>query len=114
MTSFDEGQSFGEEKIIGDQSISGCGCCAYAWEYSSCPVSTNNLTRDTKSNNWTTWETAGKIYITNLKDRKKITLIHEPKQDVRQKHSVVFNNTEYKAIIWSEGIGYFSGGELQI
>ncbi|MBL4658909.1 MAG: hypothetical protein JKY19_01010 [Alcanivoracaceae bacterium] len=157
MTSSDGGQSFGEEKMIGDQSIGGCGCCAYAsdydskgdlliayrsatngngrhmqllsmtsqqkstqlidtWEYSSCPVSTNNLARDAKGNNWLTWETAGKIYTTNLKDGNiKTSLVREPKQDIRQKHpAVAFNNTGYKVIVWSEGNGYFSGGELQI
>jgi len=157
MTSLDSGQSFGEEKMIGDQSIGGCGCCAYAsdynnqgdlliayrsatngngrhmqllsiadqqkstqlidnWVYSSCPVSTNNLTRDASGNNWATWETAGKIYTTNLTDGSiKVSLVREPKQDIRQKHpAAAFNNAGYKAIVWSEGNGYFSGGTLQI
>ena len=157
MSSNDNGKTFGEEIMIGDQSIGGCGCCGYAsdyksngellvayrsatngngrhmqllslvdnqkntqlidkWEYSSCPVSTNNLAQDNKGNSWVTWETAGKIYTAQLQDKKtKPLLVKQPKQKIRQKHPVMaINNTEYKLIAWSEGNGYFSGGELKL
>jgi len=85
-----------------------------SWEYSSCPVSTNNLARDAKGNNWATWETAGKIYTTILKDGNiKASLVREPKQDIRQKHPTsAFNNAGYKTVVWSEGNGYFSGESM--
>jgi hypothetical protein len=79
-------------------------------------VSTNNLAHDNKGNNWITWETAGKIYTAKLKDKKiKPILVREAQQKIRQKHPVMaINNNEYKLIAWTEGNGYFSGGELKL
>ncbi len=162
MTSNDNGKTFGDEIMLGDQSMGGCACCGYAsdypdkgellvayrsatngngrhmqllslkgdqkntrlihqWEYSSCPVSTNHLIHDNQGNNWLTWETAGEIYAAQVnqvqaKDSEtKPVLVSEPKAEIRQKHPVMaINNSSYQLIVWIEGNGYFSGGELKL
>ena len=157
MTSIDNGETFGPESMIGDQSLGGCACCAFAssytdkgellvayrsaengdnrdmqllssydshksttlidkWKYNACPVSTNSMVQDSQQNTWITWETKGKIY-KSMRSGKSINpiMVSPESSIIRQKHPVIaINNAGNQLIAWSEGDGYFSGGELKL
>ena len=86
----------------------------HPWEYQACPVSTNNFAKDKNGENWLVFETQGKIYFRNLDNSEaQPTLVNPTKNTIRQKHpSMAFNKAGYKLVIWSQGDGYFSGGDL--
>lgn len=86
------------------------------WNYNACPVSTNSMVQDNKSNTWITWETKGKIYYSMRKEKSiNPTLVSQADSAIRQKHPVMaINDGGFKLVAWSEGDGYFSGGELKL
>ncbi len=88
----------------------------HSWEYGACPVSTNNMHQDSEGHSWLALETAGRVYIVDLQQSSLAPiLVRDPMQDIRQKHpAIAFNDSGYKVVVWSEGNGYFSGGELQM
>ncbi|MCF6301273.1 MAG: hypothetical protein L3J52_09185 [Proteobacteria bacterium] len=88
----------------------------HKWEYNSCPVSSNTLVNDKQHNSWLAFETAGRLYLSNLQPpNAQPSMIREPQEDIRQKHPrMAFNAEGYKLVVWTEGDGYFSGGEVQI
>ncbi len=86
------------------------------WMYSSCPVSTNDLVHDNKGAAWVAWETAGEIYAAQVKDKAiKAFNVKDAQHKYRQKHpAIAINKSQFKLLAWSEGNGYFSGGELKL
>lgn len=88
----------------------------HQWQLNACPVSTNYLSRDTNKRHWMVFETQGSIYQVLLAGKETTpTLVRAPQEKTRQKHpAMAFNSAGERVVVWGEGFGFFSGGDLAL
>jgi len=83
------------------------------WELAACPVSTNDIARDSQQNNWLIFETESRIVQMNLDTDAGPSRVVEPLVRTRQKNpSIAFSSDGYKLVVWAEGISFTRGGTL--
>lgn len=79
------------------------------WSLNTCPVSSNAIL-----DHWLVFETRGRIYKTDFSTVGNPVGVNTHDGE-RQKHpAIAINSATQKLITWSEGDGYFNGGELHI
>lgn len=87
----------------------------HPWEINACPVSTNNFSDNTDSDTWLVFETEGDIYQYNVSQNTKPQRVNGLFQFIRQKHpDIAINGKGERLIVWGEGRGYSSGGNLKL
>lgn len=85
------------------------------WEASFCPLSTNDITRDSNNKHWLVFETESRIVQMNLRNEDDIREVAEPHTQTRQKNPAIAVNREgFRIIAWGEAISHARGGRLNI
>ncbi len=83
------------------------------WEATFCPLSTNQITRDTQGERTLVFETEFRIVEMALKEGAVPRTVADPFSETRQKNpSLAFNDSEEKLIAWGEAISHSRGGRL--
>ena len=85
------------------------------WELSACPLSTNDITVDSESNQWLVFETEGRIIQLQLGADEAATPVAEPFIKTRQKNpALAINGEGDRLIVWGEAISHTRGGRLNM
>ena len=83
------------------------------WEATFCPLSTNQITRDTQGERTLVFATEFRIVEMALKEGAVPRTVADPFSETRQKNpSLAFNDSEEKLIAWGEAISHSRGGRL--
>ncbi len=87
----------------------------HPWEYNACPVTTNNFSHNVEGDIWLVFETEGEIFQFNTNQKTTPQRVNDPNPSVRQKHpAIAVNAAGERLVVWSEGRGFNSGGQLKI
>ena len=85
------------------------------WELSACPLSTNDISVDSDSNQWLVFETEARIMQMKLDAAEKAMPVAEPFVETRQKNpAIAINASGERLIVWGEAISHPRGGRLNM
>ncbi|MBM87543.1 MAG: hypothetical protein CMQ41_04135 [Gammaproteobacteria bacterium] len=85
------------------------------WEASFCPLSTNDIARDSDAGRWLVFETQGRIVQMDIHNQDDVSKLAEPYVETRQKNpSIAIGHDGSRIVVWGEGISHARGGRLNI